>query len=277
MTQYEDDYFLQESDKLIEIFPKLRLQILKEIYEGLGISLGNTDNLIAYKNYLINNPEMFGQSGGYGGVNSGGAPMLTSGQIKANALKVISILMQKLGLTKEQACGICGPLTSESQMNPAIFNKGEKNGTYTSSGANNTGAPYGDKHCPWSYGAGICQWTFTQRKESAIMGGLRVSREKAISIIKGGGIESLSLENQVDMLIYELQTTYKNVLAGIKKCKTAAQAAATFYCHGLAGFSKSSEPATQAEIDHHNERYSHIGANSQINKGMRYAEGYMKE
>lgn len=201
---------------------------------------------------------------------------ISSGQTKINALKVISMLMNDLGLTKAQAAGIAGVLTAESNVNPHIFNKGEKNGTYKASGANNEGAPYGHKHSPWSYGAGIVQWTFTDRKEKAIMGGLGMSREQAVNIITHGGIESLSLEQQVKMLEYELNTTYKYTLAAIKKCTTAQQAAATYYVRAVAGYSTSTAPVTQAEINKKNAAYAKVGGNSQINKGMGFAEGYMK-
>ena len=275
-----------DMDNAIEILPRLRINLIKEIYETLGINLGNTNNEINYMNYMINDLDqisMFGTDnigndefgGAFGGSHSPGPPMISSGQTKTNAAIVMNMLMQDMGLTKEQAAGIAGVMTAESGINPNIWNKGEKNGTYPSSSANNEGAPYGQKKCPWSYGAGICQWTFTQRKESAIMGGLGVSRDEAIRIIKGGGIESLTLQQQVKMLEYELRTTYKYTLTGLKKCTTAEQAAATFYCHAIAGYSTSTNPATQSEVDRMNAKYSHVGANSQINKGMRYAKGYV--
>lgn len=200
---------------------------------------------------------------------------ISSGQTKANALVVMSMLMNDLGLTKAQAAGIAGVMTVESGVNPHIVNAAEKKGTYKTSGANNEGTPYGTKHSPWSYGAGICQWTYCDRKEKAIMGGLGVSREEAIKIIKTKGIEGLSLEQQIKMLEYEFKTSYKYTLAGIKKCDSAELAAATFYCHAVAGYSTSTEPATSKEIAAQNAAYAKVGANSQINKGMAYAKGYM--
>lgn len=67
MGQYEVDYELQENDNIIELIPKLRLDIIKEIYESLGYSLGTTRNEFNYRNYLINNLDMFGQFGGIDG------------------------------------------------------------------------------------------------------------------------------------------------------------------------------------------------------------------
>lgn len=203
-------------------------------------------------------------------------PMLTSGQMRANALKIMSVLQAQLGLTKQQAAGIAGVLIAESGCNPQSFGRQEKAGTYHSSGANNEGTPYGTKHCPWSYGAGICAWTFTQTKEKVLMGGLGISRENAVAIIKGAGIESLSLDQQIQMLVYYLKVMQKNTLIGVTKCDTASLAAATFYCHAVAGYSSSTQPATQTEIAEKNRAYAKAGAQSQINKGMSFAEGLMR-
>lgn len=62
--QYDNDYNLQETDNIIELIPKLRLDLIKEIYEALGINLGKSNNKIEYKNYMINDPEAFGNSFG---------------------------------------------------------------------------------------------------------------------------------------------------------------------------------------------------------------------
>lgn len=270
---------MDKSELYIKELLRSVVNVYKLCYEEMGYDLGDTRNFPEYRNYLIDNPIDFNNKSifdtGYDQNIFGGTPMISSGQTKSNALVVISTLVKELGLTKEQAAGVAGVMTAESQINPAIFNKDEKNGTYKSSSANNEGKPYGDEHCPWSYGAGICQWTFCNRKENAIMGGLGVDRNEAIKIIKGGGIESLTLEQQLKMLMYELKTSYRYTYEGLKKCKTASQAAATFYCHAIAGYSTSTQPASQNEIDKANARYSHVGANSQINKGMRYAEGYI--
>lgn len=203
-------------------------------------------------------------------------PMLTSEQMKENALKIMRALQSQLGLTKEQSAGIAGVLLAESGCNPHAYNKGEKHGTYHSSGANNEGTPYGTKHCAWSYGAGICAWTFTQTKEKVLMGGLGISRDKAVGIIQGKGIESLSLDQQIPMLVYYLKVIQKNALIGVKKCGTASLAAATFYCHAVAEYSSSTEPATQTEIQKKNAAYTKVGAQSQINKGMSFAEGLLR-
>lgn len=262
----------------------MQLDLLKESLESLGVDFEYNKNEVEYRNYMVNNPIVMenrvgGPNGGIDPVTglpfTGGSPVISSGEQRANGEKIISILMSDLSLTREQAAGIVGVIMSESGANPAAFNKGERNGTYKSSSANNVGSAYGTKGSPWSYGAGICQWTFCDRKEKAIMKGLGVSREEAINIIKTRGIESLSLEDQAKMLVGELKSAYSATLEGIRKCSTASQSAATYYCHSVAGFSSSKEPASQAEINKMNARYSTVGANSQINKGMNYAEGFM--
>lgn len=63
-AQYENDYTLQENDNILELIPRLRVNLIKEIYESLGISLGSTRNEINYRNYMIDNPEAFGQQYG---------------------------------------------------------------------------------------------------------------------------------------------------------------------------------------------------------------------
>ena len=74
MGQYESDYELQEKDNIIELIPKIRLDIIKEIYESIGFNLGKTNNEFNYKNYLINDPEMFGNSFGFDSTLEGGDP-----------------------------------------------------------------------------------------------------------------------------------------------------------------------------------------------------------
>ena len=59
-SQYDNDYTLQENDNIIELIPKIKIDLMKEIYESLGISLGKTNNTIEYRNYYQSNPMMLG-------------------------------------------------------------------------------------------------------------------------------------------------------------------------------------------------------------------------
>ena len=85
----------------------------------------------------------------------------------------------------------------------------------------------------------------------------------------------MTFEQQLAMCAYEFRSTYSNVLIAIKKCSTAAQAAATYYCHCLAGSKNTTEIATLAEVEQQNKRYATVGAVSQISKGMKYAENFV--
>ena len=78
------------------------------------------------------------------------------------------------------------------------------------------------------------------------------------------------------MIIYQLTHTQTRTLEGIRKCDSPELAAATYYCHAVAGakFASSTEPATQEEINFYNNKYSGVGANSQINKGLGWARKF---
>lgn len=191
-----------------------------------------------------------GVAGAFG--DTFGDSLQSTGDSRKNAELIIEFFMKRLGLTRAQAAGIAGVGMAESECMPDRYNVREKMGLYNGSSANGSG-----------YGAGIWQWS-NQRKNTALA-----------LIGKLGPIENLSLGEQCEMLAKELESSYKSVLAGIKKCNNAAAAAATFYCHSIAGFSISTEPATQAEIDKANARYAKVGGDSQINKGMKYANGLM--
>lgn len=178
-------------------------------------------------------------------------------QIKGNSLengkRVISALMSRLNLSKEQAAGIAGVMMSESGINPASYNKAEKSGKLKGSSANGAG-----------YGAGMLQWS-NNRKRAALR---LIGKE-------GSNIEDLSLEDQIEMLARELEGPYKSTLAGIRSSRNASEAAATMYCHNVGGFSSSINPATKQEIEQMNKRYSKFAHNI-VNRGMSYAESLAK-
>lgn len=169
-----------------------------------------------------------------------------------NSSIIMNTLMSRLDLTRDQAAGIMGVIMAESNGNPAAFNKKEKAGTYKGSAANGSG-----------YGAGILQWSMGRKQQALKLIG------------KTQPIETLSLEDQLEMLIKEFETTYKHSLNGIRQSKTAEEAAATMYCHNVGGFSSSDLPATQAEVDKLNRRYGKVGSSTQVNKAINYARGLL--
>ncbi len=183
-------------------------------------------------------------------------PQRESTNAKDNEKFVIDTLMNRLGLSNYQAAGIAGVIMSESGFNHSIFNKAEKEGKLPSSKANGAG-----------YGAGYLQWSMGRKNQALKLIGKEGSR-----------IEDLSPEDQVEIIIKELEGPYKNTLEGIRKSKTAREAAATMYCHNVAGYSASKNPATQSEIDKINSRYSRFTGpnNLVVDRAMRYAEKYLQ-
>ena len=167
---------------------------------------------------------------------------------------IINTLMQRLSLTKEQAAGIAGVMMSESGLKPSAFNKNEKAGKLPASSANGKG-----------YGAGLIQWSGTRKN-------------RALQLInKTGNIESLSLEDQLEIVCRELEGPYRSTLNGIRASKTPSEAAATMYCHNVGGFSSSSSPATKSEISNMNKKYKKFVPDGIVTRGMRYAEQLWKE
>lgn len=170
---------------------------------------------------------------------------------------VINSIMQRLQLTPEQAAGIAGVIMSESGLNPKSYNKAEKSGNLKGSSANGKG-----------YGAGLLQWSKGRKNQA-----LRLIGKENYKI------EDLSLEDQLEIIARELEGPYKNTLEGIRKCKTASEAAATMYCHNVGSFSNSNLPASQQEIDKVNKMYSKFTGNNPdnliVNRGIKYAENLL--
>ena len=64
---------INDYDDLIENLPKVRLNLIKEIFESLGINLGKTNNKINYQNYMVNDVDeiaLFGSDYTNGDINS---------------------------------------------------------------------------------------------------------------------------------------------------------------------------------------------------------------
>ena len=167
-----------------------------------------------------------------------------------NQLICVEYLRDHLEWDDYMCAALVGCIIAESSITPSAINKGEKNGTLLSSSACNKNTEYGTKNSPWSYGAGIVQWTFCDRKEKALMVGLGFTKQQAIDLIKSKGIESLDLETQLKMVCAEItKGMYKNNFAeAIKKCKNLKEAVATVYCRYLGGFSSKTTPANDSDI-----------------------------
>ena len=185
-----------------------------------------------------------------------------------NQLICVEYLRDNLPWCDYMCAALVGCMIAESNINPSAYNKGEKNGTLTSSGACNKNTAYGTKTSPWAYGAGIIQWTFTDRKEKALMIGLGYTQQQAQKLIKGDGIESLSLEDQLKMVVGEIKNgMYKsNFGVVMPKCETLKEAVSAVYCRFLGGFSSKTSVPTEADIKRLDKAYD--AANSKSISGF---------
>ena len=193
-----------------------------------------------------------------------------------NQLICVEYLRDHLHWCDYMCAALVGCMIAESNIIPSAYNKGEKNGTLKSSSACNKGTAYGTKTSPWAYGAGIIQWTFTDRKEKALMIGLGYTQQQAQKLIKGTGIESLTLEQQLQMVVAEISKgMYKsNFRVVMPKCETLKDAVAAAYCRFLGGFSSKTTVPTDADIKRLDKSYD--AANSKAISGfktrLKYAE-----
>ena len=185
-----------------------------------------------------------------------------------NQLICVEYLRDNLKWDDYMCAALVGCMIAESNINPSAINKGEKNGTLVSSSACNKNTGYGTKTSPWAYGAGIIQWTFTDRKEKALMIGLGYSQQQAQQLIQGKGIESLNLETQLRMVVGEISKgLYKdNFGVVIRKCENIKDAVASVYCRFLGGFSSKTTIPTDADIKRLDKSYD--SANSKVISGF---------
>ena len=192
-----------------------------------------------------------------------------------NQLICLEYLRDNLLWCDYMCAALVGCMIAESNINPSAYNKGEKNGTLKSSSACNKNTSYGTKTSPWAYGAGIIQWTFTDRKEKALMIGLGMNQLQAQQLIKGAGIESLSLEQQLKMVVAEIKNgLYKNNFGVVMpKCNTLKEAVAAVYCRFLGGFSSKTTVPTDADIKRLDKAYDSANSKSisGFNTRLKYA------
>jgi hypothetical protein len=66
----EYNYEMEQADQKIEMLARLRLDLIKTIFETEGLDLGNSENNINYRNYLVDSQLMLG-FGGFGGESYG--------------------------------------------------------------------------------------------------------------------------------------------------------------------------------------------------------------
>lgn len=193
-----------------------------------------------------------------------------------NQLTCVEYLRDNLHWCDYMCAALVGCMIAESNITPSAYNKGDKNGTLISSSACNKNTPYGTKTSPWAYGAGIIQWTFTDRKEKALMIGLGYTQQQAQKLIKGAGIESLSLKQQLQMVVGEITNGMYKSNFGIvmPKCQTLKEAVSAVYCRYLGGFSSKTSVPTDSDIKRLDKSYDAANAKAISGFGIRlkYAE-----
>ncbi|MBR3211239.1 MAG: hypothetical protein IKF71_04820 [Bacilli bacterium] len=154
----------------------------------------------------------------------------------ARAVLVAKYLIENGGFTKEQAAAIVGVYLDENNCDPGSYMAAEKNGR----GASGTGGN--------GYGAGIASWTFAGFKNQCL---------SDAGYPANTPIESLSLQQQCDMVIAMSQKSNKKYYDALKRCNTIEDASATaVIITGGVGYSNhwSTHP-TQAEAKAMSDKY----------------------
>jgi len=163
--QYDADYNLQEKDNIIELIARLRVDLYKEIYESIGYGLNKTNNQINYKNYLINNPQMFGNQFG---LDIGSFENYTGGVISLDELMKIYPRAKRdyagAALAALDKYGSTVGLTDKGKlMVLAQFAHESGNFIYTAELGKGKGRQYGQPSGPYGkiyYGRGPIQITW---------------------------------------------------------------------------------------------------------------------
>lgn len=122
------------------------------------------------------------------------------------AVLVAKYLMQNGGFSAVQASAMVGVYVDENYCDPGSYMAAEKNGQ----GASGTGGN--------GYGAGIGSWTFESYKNQCL---------NDAGYPAGTPIESLTLQQQCDMIIAMSQKSNKVYFDALKRCDNIEDAAAT--------------------------------------------------
>ena len=149
---------------------------------------------------------------------------------KARAVVVAKYLVKEGGFTKEQAAAMAAVYLDENNCDPGDIMQAEKRANVN------------------SYGAGIASWTDQTEKN-------KVLRDAGLPA--GTPIESLTLQQQCDMVIASSNGTYRTYYNALKRCDTLEDASATAVCiTGGVGFSNNwSTHPTQADAHRLSEWY----------------------
>lgn len=192
-------------------------------------------------------------------------------------------IMRELGWKDYMAAALIGCVMAEAGgFKPWMVNVGEKSGTLKSSRACYNGPKLspeerGHYNGAYSYGAGIIQFTYWDRKLNAVKivaakNGGRVrgmTPEEFLMDIDGpgmrtcpkpsgwqrakkadykGGVENLTLDEQFDVLIGELFNRYPAVNASVKMSTNVHEALAVIYCKYIGGIGRRVGIPTPEEV-----------------------------
>lgn len=159
----------------------------------------------------------------YGNINTNGSwnnikVPKTTGTVMERAVTVAKLLIENGGLTKIQAAAVVGVYIDENNCDPHSYMQAEKKGK-GAKGTDNFG-----------YGAGIASWTHTEFKNIAL---------KQAGFAEFTPIETLSLEQQVQMVIGNINGNMKRYYSALKRCQNIEDASATaVIITGGVGYSK---------------------------------------
>lgn len=136
-------------------------------------------------------------------------PTVSSDKME-RAVTVAKYLMSKDSAIKPiHAAAIVGTFLDENGCDPRNCMKAEKDGK----GAKGTGG--------FGYGAGISSWTGVETKNNALA---------SIGIAPNTPIESLSLQQQSQMVVNDINGQWKKYYDAVKRCTTIEEASAAHVC-----------------------------------------------
>lgn len=122
------------------------------------------------------------------------------------AVYVAKRLVEKGGFSKVQAAAIAGTMIDENKCNPSSYMKAEAAGKGASGTRGNN-----------RYGAGIGSWTGDYK--------LRVLQQSGYN--PSTKVETLSMDQQIDMFIRDTQTGHKKYYDALRRCQSIEDASAT--------------------------------------------------
>ena len=135
----------------------------------------------------------------------------------AAGVTIIKKLMQAFNWSPEQASALAGVIYCEGGWNPAAVMTQERSGTFSGTSEENKPKLASPKYSNFpngqsGYGAGLAQWTFENRKGTAIS----YANKTLGKAIKNDQVELAGLDFQIQMIIEEFKHTRGNLADQIR-------------------------------------------------------------